>query len=69
MHSVFVVVSSVGVWCVAYTVRSEIRVKIVKSERRIVVFSGFFMCVVRPMLYAIEIMVLSKMLYFKIVNT
>ena len=46
----------------------EMRVKIVKSERRIVVFPGFFMCVVRPRLYAIEIMVLSKMLYFVIVG-
>ena len=46
----------------------EVTVRIVKSVSRIVVFCGFFMCVVRPRFYAIEIMVLSKMLYFVIVG-
>jgi len=48
-------------------VMMEIRVRIVKSVSRIVVFGGFFMSGLRPMLYAIEIMVLSKMLCFIIV--
>jgi len=58
------VVSSVGVWCVMYMVVSEMMVKTVKSVSRIVVFCGFFMFSLRPMFYAIEVRVLSKMLCF-----
>jgi len=66
VHRVFIVVSSVGVWCVVYTVMIEIRVKIVKSERRIVVFPGFFMFVVRPRLYAIELWFFLKCFTLKL---
>lgn len=62
VQRVWVVVSSVGVWCTVYRVRMEIRVRIVKRVRRVLIFEGFFILCALCFIFILRVF-LSKMFY------